>query len=151
LIEVTTSQTDQFCFQEPTDFNLAYWEGYADLSHPAVFTLRLGHTLQNGCGLALPVALVNEPFGTSTLSSIVHLGPIVHASAGTSRRATVQLYDAARTAMHRRRLVLRDQNGRTVARGMTDMRGRYSTKLPASVSSLTVDDITDNHLILASG
>jgi hypothetical protein len=150
LIEVTTSEIDQFCFQEPTDFNLAYWEGHSDASHPAVFTLRLGHTVQNACMLSLPAALVNEPFGTSTSASSVRLGPVTEGPKGKYRVATVQLVDAARIPMHMRRLVIRDQQGRTVAQATTDLHGGVSTRIPAPVSSISVDDVTDNHLMLAS-
>jgi hypothetical protein len=151
LIEVTTPEIDQFCFQEPTDFNLAYWEGHLDASHPAVFTLRLGHTVQNACMLSLPAALVNEPFGTSTSASSVRLGPVTEGPKGKYRVATVQLVDAARIPMHMRRLVIRDQQGRTVAQATTDLHGGVSTRIPAPVSSISVDDVTDNHLMLASG
>ncbi|HEX6507400.1 MAG TPA: CARDB domain-containing protein, partial [Chloroflexota bacterium] len=47
LLEVHAPGVDRFCFQEPTDFNMAYWEGYRDASHPAIYTLRLGRQTEN--------------------------------------------------------------------------------------------------------
>ena len=69
LLEVTAPGIDRFCFQEPTDFNMAYWAGYVDAAHPAVFTLRLNRIWQNACRLIRPPALVNEPFATSVQTS----------------------------------------------------------------------------------
>lgn len=151
LIEVTTSRADQFCIQEPTDFNLAYWEGYSDEAHPAAFTLRLGHTVQNACNLSLPPALVNEPFAASALTSTVALGPVLRGAGAGYRLATVQLLDTARLPMHARRVILRSEKGLTLVSGTTGVDGRFQTKVPASASSISVDDTTDHHLMLASG
>lgn len=148
LIEVTTPTTDEFCFEEPTAFNEAYWAGYVDQQHPAVFTLRLGHEWQNGCNLSLPPAIVNEPFGTSPLTSTIMLGPAVRTSHGMQRLATVQLLDASRLTMHRRQVVLFDGQKRVIARGVTDQAGRFQAYVSWSTPTLTVVDVTDNHLIL---
>src|SRR5207248_6098512 len=51
LLEVRTPQSDSFCFQEPTDFNRAYWEGYRTAAAPAVFTMKLGDQIHNDCDL----------------------------------------------------------------------------------------------------
>jgi hypothetical protein len=150
LLEVTTSRVDQFCFQEPTDLNMAYWEGYVDAAHPAIFTLRLGNTGQNACNLSLPPALVNEPFATSTITSTAKVGPVLRGKNSTYRLATVQLFDSSRVPMHQRRLMLRDDRGLAVARGTTGSDGRFQVKLPASIAAIAVDDVTDNHLMLGS-
>jgi len=48
LIEVHTGAEDEFCFQEPTSFNMAYWLGYRETAHPATYVLRLGEEGDNG-------------------------------------------------------------------------------------------------------
>jgi hypothetical protein len=150
LIEVTTTNVDQFCFQEPTDLNMAYWEGHVDPGHPAVFTLRLGRTMQNACNLSLPPALVNEPFATSAVLSSASLGPVVLGGHSRFRLATIKLLDPSRVPMHARRLVVRDERGLTVAQGTTDSNGIYQVKVSATTSSIMIDDVTDNHIMFGA-
>lgn len=150
LLEVTAPGVDRFCFQEPTDLNVAYWTGYVNASHPAVFTLRLDHIWQNSCRLLRPAALVNEPFETSASRSSVTIGPQMRAARVVYRLVTVRLEDAASVAMHARSLVIRDGAGHTIGQGTTAQDGSFTARVPSSVRSVNVDDVTDNHLILAA-
>jgi hypothetical protein len=151
LVEVTAPGIDRFCFQEPTDLNMAYWTGYVDASHPAVFTLRLDRIWQNACRLTRPPALVNEPFSTSVAKSSTLLSSTRRSAHAVYRLATARLYDASGVPMHRRYVVMRDELGRIVGQGTTAQDGTFSARVSSSVRSIAVDDVTDNHLILEAG
>ncbi|GAC1466295.1 MAG: hypothetical protein PVSMB7_11580 [Chloroflexota bacterium] len=148
LIEVRTAAVDQFCFEEPTDFNLAFWSGYRDTAHPATYTLQLGLARRNGCNMRLPPSRVNEPFGTSPFNSTIR---VVRSRTGTRQNSDmveVQLLDASQPPqpMRNRQLHLVSRRGTVRASGMTDGRGRFRATLPAPSDLAYADDITDNHL-----
>lgn len=148
LVEVITRSDDQFCFVEPTDFNIAYWEGYTDRRTTAQYNLQLGVQIDNGCELRLPPALVNEPFATSPVRSEVALQAIKGPPAAKNRLLRLRLLDGSRygRAMRNRRFIVRDAHGRVLARGVTDGAGRAAVRIPGSSERISVDDVTDNHL-----
>jgi len=147
LVEVLASGKDLFCFQEPTDLNMAYWLGYRDARHPAVYSLRLGDQVENGCNLGLPPGRVNEPFATSPYRSLVRPGARQRNRKRVTRAVFVQLEDDAHPAapMRNRQVVLWDGAGR-LGSGTTNRRGAVRIDVPGSVSSIEVDDVTDNNL-----
>ena len=148
LIEVRSGDVDRFCFQEPTDFNLAYWTGYRDLAHPAGYTLRLNAISGNGCNLQLPRALVNEPFATSPDASRVRLGPRSGSARTAGRILVVRLRDDARPPipMRNRYVEVESRTGRILAAGTTDSHGILRLKLRGNVTSFRIIDATDNDL-----
>jgi hypothetical protein len=148
LLEVSAPGVDRFCFEEPTDLNMAYWSGYSDLSHPAVYTLRLDRIWQNECRLIRPPTLVNEPFATSEARSVATLGPPIQAAHGAYRLVTVHLCDSAGVAMRHRYVVIRDGLGQTIGKGTTSEQGGFVARVSSSLRTIAVDDVTDNHLIL---
>ncbi|MBV9278937.1 MAG: hypothetical protein JOZ41_02550 [Chloroflexi bacterium] len=147
LIEVQAGSLDDFCFLEPTPLNMAYWTGYRDSSHPAIYALRLGRTIDNGCNVALPPPLINEPFATSPYRSSVQLGPAENGR----RTLTVRLRDDATPPdpMRGRLVEARGTDPRYTAIGTTDVSGTARIALPARAGAFELLDVTDNDLVLA--
>jgi hypothetical protein len=151
LLEVTAPRTDSFCFVEPSAFNIAYWMGYRDRQHPAVFDLRLGAKIQNGCNLRLPPALINEPFATSPYASRVWIGIDKHGAKHSDTSLTLQLLDDSTPAHSMRDRLVRvvDRLGRTRAVGLTDDAGTVTfERVPTPVTGLRLVDVTDNNLAI---
>lgn len=150
LVEVRTPTTDTFCFQEPTDMNVAYWTGYRDAAHPAVFALRIGQQAQNACHLRPPPVRIDEPFGTSASASSVWVSGTRSRTGVRMRRYSVRLVDASTSprAMWRRRVDLVDVRGLIVASGVTNESGRLDLWAPTADSINHADDVTDNHVFL---
>lgn len=145
LIDVLLNGADSFCFQEPTDFNVAYWEGYRDLATPAVYQLTVQQHPGNACRLQRPPARVNEPFATSPYASAVKLSPV-----GKILRARVKLVDGADPPhpMQNRRLVFRDRAGNVIARATTGRNGVATVRLPVSDPPAALLDQTDESLAI---
>lgn len=152
LLEVEAPGSQEFCFQEPTDFNLAYWLGYRDRRHPAIYTLQLGRQVWNGCSLRLPPALVNDPFATSPYRSRVSLGGVRQDGPRRVRDVTVQLLDDAPSpdAMQDRLVEVWSASGKLLARGVSDSKGMVRLTVPSTATSIQVEDVTDNHLQLTA-
>jgi hypothetical protein len=150
LIEVAGHGEDEFCFQEPTDFNIAYWSGYRDRRHPAVYTLRLGNREYNGCNLKLPPERVNEPFATSPYNSQLRFDPAPGKGGKEFRVLTIRLLDDARPAnvMRGRQIRITGERGKTLGAGVTDARGTLRVTMPRQTKSVKVVDLTDNHLLI---
>jgi hypothetical protein len=153
LLEVQAPHEDEFCFEEPTDFNMAYWLGYRDGRHPATYTFRLGGEVDNGCYLTLPRALINEPFATSPYRSQVRLSRPRHAGKRLVRDLTIQLLDDARPVhpMTQRLIDVRSAVGRLLAHGTTGQGGQVRLTLSASARTISVGDVTDNNLVIPVG
>jgi hypothetical protein len=150
LLEVDAPGGAEYCFQEPTDFNMAYWLGYRDTRHPAIYSLQLGRSVWNGCGLRLPPPLVNDPFATSPYRSRVYLGGVRAGGRRRVREVTVQLLDDTPSPgpMQDRRVEVRDGRGRVLAVGLTSADGTLRLTIPSTATAIHVDDVTDNHLLL---
>lgn len=143
LIEVQTAQSDMVCVQEPSTFNLAYWEGYRDVRHPAVFTLRLGRQIDNSCNLSGPVVRVNEPFATSPFASTLSL---THHSKSQTMFSVHLVDDASPAhAMDNRKVEFYSGN-RLLGRATTDTSGNASIALARIPSDPRAVDLTDNRL-----
>lgn len=146
LIEVRTPTEDHFCFQEPSTFNLAYWQGYSDTSRPAVFLLNLGGIARNDCNLTVPPPLINEPFGTDPATSSLS---IVAVRRGKDR-VRVRLRDDTdpATPMSGRTVILRAAGGRALAHGVTNVRGEATFTVQAIGGGAWVQDVTDNGTVI---
>lgn len=153
LIELIAPGIDEFCFQEPTAFNLAYWIGYRDRNHPADFTLRAGHDARNGCLLDLPPARVNEPFATSPFASRVRLAGWQGTGRRRRARFRVDLVDDSVPAhpMRNRQVEVEDRAGHVLATAVTNRSGVAVVLVPAGRVGLSVVDSTDNQLTIAQG
>lgn len=128
--------------------NITYWSGYRDGQHPAVYTLRLGRQIGNGCELSLPPSRINEPFATSPFRSTVALAVAHQPKGHITETVAVHLVDDARPAhgMRNRRVIVEDGAGNGLAIAVTDVSGVARVRLGRAVTPLEVVDVTDNNL-----
>jgi hypothetical protein len=152
LIDIPASGGDEFCFVEPTTFNVAYWQGYRTPSNPATYTLRMGQQDHNSCNLENPPALVNEPFAASPTNSSVSFGLVNRSGKKRFRELTVTLLDdsAPAHAMVGRTLRVWSVTGRALGAAVTDGTGQARVRMPGSVKTVQIDDITDNNLTFSA-
>jgi hypothetical protein len=148
LLDIPGSGGEELCFIEPTVFNLAYWQGYADRT--AGYTLRLSRVYNNACNLELPSPRVNEPFATSTLASTARISAAGKPGPASNRLLQVGLVDGSSPprAMMGRVVRMLDAAGRVLGSATTDDMGRASLHLRGSMKPVRVVDVTDNELNL---
>ena len=152
LLDLPGAGGDEYCFLEPSGFNLAYWQGYRDVSHAATFTIQLGKEVNNDCRPQPPPTLVNEPYATSPSSSTAGISTMRKQGKKRYRVASVTLVDDSipSRGMRNREIRVLSSSGRQLGAAVTDANGKAHLRVPAATRAIQIVDSTDNDLTLSA-